>query len=138
MALQEGEQITGRSDLQIGFKALAYCFGLARFFEYAQSFVAHREYLLPLFEQGCRVFGEDILGLREQREVHTGFATSDLRKIFPHFVCREAEIWRYQPHERVCDLPQDGLRGAASMAGHAHAAIATESAESAPSVPIGK
>jgi hypothetical protein len=46
---------------------------------------------------GRRVFGEDLLRLGKQRQMHAGFAAFDLGQILPDLVGGEAEDGRDQP-----------------------------------------
>ncbi len=56
MTAQQREQLAGGGDFDVGLEALADAFVLASRFEYAKSFIADGEDLLPLFKKRRRIF----------------------------------------------------------------------------------
>ena len=90
---------------------------LRSIFDCAEDFIPDRKQSLPLIEQRCGILGENLFRLGKPRQMHAGFAALDSRQMLPHFIGGEAEDGRDQAHQRLGNLPQHGLRGAARRAG---------------------
>src|ERR1035441_7780234 len=78
--------------------------------------VAYSKELLPLIQQRRGIFRKNLRRGRELRQMYGSLAAFNGGQILPYFVGGEAEDRGDEADERLSDLPQHRLRGAALLA----------------------